>query len=505
MTYISLIAGAGFATYKIWSQRHPTEQPAPDPSKKTLVILGSGWGSCSMLKKLDTENYNVIVVSPRNYFLFTPLLPSTTTGTIDSRSIQEPIRHMTRHKKASVKTYEADCTQIDHEKKTITISDRTDPQSDKPNETTISYDYLVVGVGAENQTFGIKGVRENACFLKEAWDAQKIRGKIMDCIEAAQFKALPDSEVERLLHMVVVGGGPTGIEFAAELRDFFTDDLSEWYPEIRDKFKVTLVEALPTVLPMFSAQLISYTESNFKKQDITIHTKTMVKEVTDKDITAEVTQADGSKKTEVIPYGLLVWATGNTPRPLIKGLLATIPEQRDSRRGLKVNDFMVVEGTENVWALGDCTATKYAPTAQAASQQGNYLASLFNDMAKSEKLDGEINYILDQLKRASDMAPGERDTLKKALDLKTRSLNAVKARTFEYSHQGSLAYVGRGDAIADVSIPFLPTGTLSSGGAATYIFWKAAYLSQTFSLRNRMLIAFDYIKTSLVGRDSSSR
>ncbi|BFZ57709.1 NADH:ubiquinone oxidoreductase [Savitreella phatthalungensis] len=503
-TYFSLIAGAGAASYMIWAQRHPGQQALPDPSKKTLVLLGSGWGSCSMLKKLDTENYNVIVISPRNYFLFTPLLPSTTTGTIDSRSIQEPIRHMTRHKRAAVTTYEAEATSIDTENKTITIADSIDLPG-KPAETTISYDYLVIGVGAENQTFGIKGVRENACFLKEAWDAQKIRAKIMDCIETAQFKSQTDEERDRLLHMVVVGGGPTGIEFAAELRDFFTEDLSEWYPEIRDKFRVTLVEALPTVLPMFSKQLIQYTESNFKKQAITIHTKTMVKEVTDRDITAEVTGADGSKKTEKIPYGLLVWATGNTPRKLIKDMLARIPEQKDARRGLKVNDFLVVEGTENVWALGDCTATKYAPTAQAASQQGSYLASLFNDMAKSEKLDKEINYILDQLKKSSDLAAPEREALKKALDLKSRSLNAIKARTFEYSHQGSLAYVGRGDAIADVSIPFLPTGTISSGGAATYIFWKAAYLSQTFSLRNRMLIAFDYIKTSLVGRDSSSR
>lgn len=409
---------------------------------------------------------------------------------------------MTRHKKAAVQTYEADCTKIDPETKTITITDNTELKG-AVAETTISYDYLVVGVGAENQTFGIKGVRENACFLKETWDAQKIRTKIMDCIETAQFKTQSEAEKERLLHMVVVGGGPTGIEFAAELRDFFNEDLLDWYPEIKDKFKVTLVEALPTVLPMFSKQLIGYTESNFKKQDITIHTKTMVKEVTEQTITCEVTKPDGTKATEVVPYGLLVWATGNTPRPLIRQMMGSIPAQKDSRRGLAVNDFMVVEGTENIWALGDCTATKYAPTAQAASQQGSYLAGLFNDMAKSEKLQLEVNYLYEQLKKSSTLGESEREQLKKGHAMKQRALNSVKATPFEYSHQGSLAYIGRGDAIADLQIPFF-NGSFASGGAATYLFWRAAYVSQVFSLRNRGLIVFDYVKTKLFGRDISA-
>jgi len=78
----------------------------------------------------------------------------------------------------------------------------------------------------------------------------------MDCIEAATFCNQTTEEMHRLLHMVVVGGGPTGIEFAAELQDFFKEDLEKWFPEIADKFKVTLVEALPSVLPSFSKSLI---------------------------------------------------------------------------------------------------------------------------------------------------------------------------------------------------------------------------------------------------------
>lgn len=83
--------------------------------------------------------------------------------------------------------------------------------------------------------------------MKEVGDAQKIRKTIMDCVETACFKDQTEEEVKRLLHMVVVGGGPTGVEFAGELQDFFEEDLRKWIPGIQDNFHVTLVEALPNV------------------------------------------------------------------------------------------------------------------------------------------------------------------------------------------------------------------------------------------------------------------
>ena len=202
----------------------------------------------SLLKKLDTANYNVVVVSPRNYFLFTPLLPSCTTGTIEHRSIMEPIRNFLRHKKAVVKFYEAEATKIDYAKKLVHIHDESEIKGDI-SETSVPFDMLVVAVGAENATFGIPGVRENALFLKEVSDAQNIRRRIMDCCETAVFKDQVPDEVKRLLHMVVVGGGPTGVEFAGELQDFFKNDLRKWMPEIEDNFHVTLVEAMQNVGP----------------------------------------------------------------------------------------------------------------------------------------------------------------------------------------------------------------------------------------------------------------
>jgi NADH:ubiquinone reductase (non-electrogenic) len=105
----------------MYEHRHPVVQAEVDPTKKTIVVLGSGWASTSFLKAVDTDEYNVVVVSPRNYFLFTPLLPSCTVGTVDVRSLVEPIRFITRHKSRDVKVYEAECTDIDPDNKVITI------------------------------------------------------------------------------------------------------------------------------------------------------------------------------------------------------------------------------------------------------------------------------------------------------------------------------------------------------------------------------------------------
>ena len=451
----------------------------------------------ALLKKLDTENYNVVVISPRNYFLFTPLLPSCTTGTIEHRSIMEPIRNILRHKKATVKYYEAEATKIDPEKRVIYINDDSEIKGDT-SSTEVPFDMLVVAVGAENATFGIPGVREHSCFLKEVGDAQQIRKRIMDCVETASFKDQSDEERKRLLHMVVVGGGPTGVEFAGELQDFFEQDLKKWVPDIVDKFHVTLVEALPNVLPSFSKQLIDYTESTFKEERISIRTKTMVKKVTDKTIEAEFTKPDGTKELETLPYGLLVWATGNALRPVVKDLMMQILAQKDSRRGLAVNEYLVVKGTDNIWAVGDCAIANYAPTAQVATQEGAFLARMFNTMAKTESINTELARLSDA---QASSKPEVRTAIFDEIRALQKSLRRIKQISpFEYSHQGSLAYIGSEKAVADVS---WLSGNFASGGTLTFLFWRSAYLSMCFSTRNRVLVCVDWLKAKLFGRDVS--
>ncbi|KAJ2714319.1 NADH:ubiquinone oxidoreductase [Coemansia spiralis] len=475
------VVGVAYLGWRMYRNRNPGEQLPYDPSKKTLVLLGTGWGSTTVLKNLDTANFNVVVVSPRNYFLFTPLLPSCTVGTIENRSIMEPIRQLMRHKDREVTFYEAECTTIDTDKKQLTLERRTNSEllgSNRDRSAAgaedvfkLNYDYLVVGVGGEVNSFNTPGVDEHACFLKEMPDARKIRRRLMDSIERATFDDVSEEERDRLLHMVVVGGGPTGIEYAGELHDFLTDDLSQWYPHLARRVRITLVEALPNVLPAFDKKLIDYTQSTFSENKISIMTHTMVKEVRDKNIVVQ--NGDGTRSE--VPYGVLVWATGIKPQPLVDRIRERYPLEQTSRRGLVVDEFLRVKGAQDMWALGDCAISGYAPLAQVASQQGKWLARSLNAAAAASEAGGAADAdLFVQVEKC--------------------------ARPFKYSSQGSLAYIGSDKAIADLP---LFNRNITAGGMATFWFWKSAYLNELFSLRNSALVASDWVKRFLFGRDIS--
>jgi len=228
---------------------------------------------------------------------------------------------------------------------------------------------------------------------------------------------------------------------------------------------------------MFSKQLIDYTEQTFKEETIEIRTKTMVKKVTEQYIEAESTGPDGKKVLERIPYGLLVWATGNALRPVVKDLMSQIPAQKDSRRGLAVNEYLVVKGTENVWAVGDCAVANYAPTAQVAAQEGSFLARLFNQMAKTEEIESALATLSETQEKAADKEARDA-AFAQIKDLQKRLRRVKQMGPFEYSHQGSLAYIGSEKAVADIS---WLTGNFATGGTLTYFFWRSAYLSMCFS------------------------
>ena len=287
--------------------------------------------------------------------------------------------------------------------------------------------------------------------------------------------------------MIVVGGGPTGVElrliprltlsltqfltyhYSGELHDFLEEDLKSWYPELADRMKITLVEALPSVLPTFSKALIDYTESTFKEAKIDVLTKTMVKEVKERSVVLQMPD----KSIQEVPCGMVVWAAvcfihssllfldpnrnfqyqGNTLRALTKDLIAQFPSVQTNRRGLTVDGHLRVAGADGIFALGDCTATSYAPTAQVASQQGAYLAKLFNKLAKKDSL-----LVEKQLLETTEVSEDKAE-VKNKLDVINRQLEKLEnPRLFQYSHQGSLAYIGSERAIAD--LPFM-NGTVS--------------------------------------------
>lgn len=185
-----------------------------------------------------------------------------------------------------------------------------------------------------------------------------------------------------------------------------------------------MIEALPNVLPAFSKQLIEYTESTFRSNKIDVMTRTAVKDVGEKSVIVQ----DANKNTHEIPYGLLVWATGNTARELSRKLMAKLPEHQTNRRGITTDEHLRVAGAPEIFALGDAVAGQYAPTAQVASQQGTWLARTLVKMAQAEKLKEELNQL-----RATNADPADVERVVKKLN------RAADVPSFTYSHQGSLA------------------------------------------------------------------
>ena len=290
--------------------------------KKRVVILGSGWGGFNVAKKLSKahDRVDVTLISPANHFLFTPLLPGTAVGTLEFRAIQEPVRTLT-----GVHYLQAKARKIDTDAKQLTCQDIFvgDP-------FTIDYDELVVCVGSKTNTFGTKGIAENegrqVFFLKHLYHARQIRNRVLECFERADIPKISDAEKERLLHFIVVGGGPTSVEFVSELHDFITEDVAKWYPDLQSKVQISIVESSDHLLGPFDDSLRNYVKKTFKNRNIDVRTGVAVKAV-------EKTQREGYHGShtaailsngDYIPFGAMVWSAGlasvkftnNAPFPL---------------------------------------------------------------------------------------------------------------------------------------------------------------------------------------------
>ena len=274
---------------------------AASSDRQRLVVLGTGWGSYSVLKFVDKKLFDVIVVSPRNHFLFTPLLCSTTVGTLEFRSIIEPVRNTGFRDEHHFQLAEAVALHQD-EKKLVCVSTLNNEARE------FYYDKLVIGVGAVGNTFGVSGVFEHAFFLKEIADARKIRNQILKNFELAMQPGISMEDKKQLLHFVIVGGGPTGVEFGAELYDFMKQDVTRLYSHEREHVRVTLIEARH-ILPSFDERLRHFAEKKIKQRKQFNLIQNSVAEV----CSDHVKLQDGA----VVPCGLVVWSTGLAPRPFV--------------------------------------------------------------------------------------------------------------------------------------------------------------------------------------------
>jgi NADH:ubiquinone reductase (non-electrogenic) len=412
--------------------------------KKHIVVLGIGFAGFRFLKKINLNIYDVTVISPRNHFLFNPLLPSTTVGTIEFRSIIEPIRNL-----KGITFIQGYCREINQRENKVICEDLNSQK-----KFDIDFDYLIIAVGEVTNIYGLEDVNKYALFLKELSDARKIRTGVINCFENASVPGITEEEKKRLLRFIVCGGGATGVEFAAELHDFIEEDVKKKYKYIASDVEIILIETGNEILASFDKKLREYTTKIFKRDNIIVKFNSFVKSISEKSIHLN----DGT----AIDYGLLVWATGNTSAKLIKdsnfildkrGKLPVDNYFRVGKRGITGTD----EYYDNIFALGDCShfvSGELPVTAQVAQKEGLFLAICFNKKFKNTK-------------------------------------------PFTFKNLGMLAYIGSHKALAD-----LPQ--YKGTGFTTFVFWRSAYLTKLVSLKNKILVLFDWVKTFIFGRDVSN-
>ncbi|PSS24693.1 External alternative NAD(P)H-ubiquinone oxidoreductase [Actinidia chinensis var. chinensis] len=527
-----------------------------DSKKKRVVVLGTGWAGTSFLKNLKNSEYDVQVISPRNYFAFTPLLPSVTCGTVEARSVVEPVRKLIRKKTLDIHYWEAECFKIDAQNKKVYCRSSQDTNLSGEEECVVDYDYLVIAIGARVNTFNTPGVEENCHFLKEVEDAQKIRRTVIDCFERASLPTLSDEERKRILQFVIVGGGPTGVEFAAELHDFVSEDIVKLYPQVKDLVKITLLEAGEHILNMFDKRITAFAEEKFQRDGIDLKTGSMVVKVSDKEISTK----ERSGEMSSMPYGMVVWSTGIATRPVIMDFMKQIGQT--NRRVLATDEWLRVEGCDSVYALGDCATINQRKVMED-------IAAIFSKADKDnsgtltvkelqEVIDNicqrypqvelylknkQMHNIVDLLKESKGDVAKESieldiEEFKKALsqvDSQMKSLPATaqvaaqqgsyladcfnrmeeceknpegplrfrgegrhRFRPFRYKHFGQFAPLGGEQTAAQ-----LPGDWVSIGHSSQWL-WYSVYASKQVSWRTRVLVVSDWTKRFIFGRDSSS-
>ncbi|KDN41968.1 hypothetical protein K437DRAFT_269520 [Tilletiaria anomala UBC 951] len=347
----------------------------------------------------------------------------------------------------------------------------------------LKFDKLVIAVGAYNRTFSIKGVKENAWFLKDAQNARSIRWRILETLEQASHPELPEEDKRKLLSWVVVGGGPTGAELIGEIHDFASNEIKRIFPTLAPLIKLTIVDSAGAILHTFDERLSQYARAKFLNNRIDVRLK--------RTITGVEPGVLHIKEDGALPFGLLVWSTGITSSPLIRSIKGIKKEKRslnlltdDQLRALKAEEGQELvelapppkpgvppnesrcteEAYENIWALGDWRMMP--ATAQVASAKAKHLASILN---------GEMG----ELGSNSTAAAAYQDQ-----------------RYFKYSSRGAMTNLGSSQAIFES-----PVANMT--GRTAWLLWRGAYSWMSMSWRNRLLVPWGWLVTATFGRDVS--
>ena len=429
--------------------------------KPHIVILGAGFGGTYVAKKLVHNvrkgAIDVTIINRTNYFLFTPLLHEVATGALSPASVAEPLREIFAG--TGIRIAQGTVESIDRTARTLKLSGNA-------ASCDLTYDYLVIATGAETNYYNIPGAEKFSYALKNLADAARIRTQIIDSFERA-ILTTDQSERARLLSFVVVGGGATGVETAAELAEFVQAMTRRYYnggqgcdPMDRrickpEEVSVSLIHTGPELLQMFKPGLRAAAEKRLRQNKVTIHLNSTVAEVT----------AQGVRLTagEMVSAATVIWAAG--VKPIIPHFEGVQPALVMGRLG--VDEFFSVNGDEHIFALGDT----------AGYVDRDVLAK-----------DPTKTVMLPQLAQVAE---------KQAACVARNIISSIRARPlidFHFHSKGSMVSVGQWFAIGEIF-------SLALSGRLTWWLWRTVYLFKFASWKKRTRIAFEWTLDMFYPRD----
>ena len=407
-----------------------------------MVIVGGGFGGVYAAKHLlpliKKGNIGLTIISRNNYFLFTPLLHEVATGGLSPNSVAESLQEVFREAGANI--IDAEVTEIDREKQTVRFGNRT-----------LSYDYLVSATGAETEFHGVAGAREYALPLKSLLDAVRIRGRIIEMFEKAARSGEP-KEKKELLSFAVAGGGPTGVEFTAELAEFACETLSAYFAGSglkRSDVSITLASAATELLGELHPAFRRKAAEALRRKGVKLKLGTRIKEVTPFEMILQ--------NEERIPELTVFWLAG--VRATLPRFIQT-PAFHPSGR-VTVDECLRLSGEANVFVLGDAAAALSSGNAswplpmlaQVAAEQGKIVAKNIG-----------------------------------------ASIVGSALSPFVYRSKGMLISLGQWKALGEVF------GVRISGALAWFI-WRTIYLFKFLSWRKRFKIASEWTARLFYPRD----
>lgn len=430
---VGLAAGALKKFVNSRPRYEPWERRPYEEFEKKVLVVGGGFGGyavveglCDLVKK--REDVGVMMISRENYFTFWPMVAGIISGDVDAENVAQPIRRALIAAGASFRR--ASLERVDYDRKVVLTEGGHE----------FHYDQLILALGAQPNYYGIPGVEEHCLTMKGVADAEAIRSRVIERFEEATLAG--GDLLSAKLTFVVIGGGTTGVETAAELDALVAGALAPDYPNIRrEQVKIMLLNRGPEILTELDQVLRRSARARLHARNVQVITNAAAACVE----AGKVVLKDGR---EILSENV-IWTAGARPNVLLEGLELPLTE----RDGVKVDEYLRVEGRPGVWCLGDCAAIPdihhadnlVAPTAQAAVQEGHAAAR-------------NILAVLDD----EELTP------------------------FEYHPLGTLVELGSEFAVNEV------LGVRFSGLLAALV-WRATYLYKLESPRGRAEIAADWI------------